>query len=388
MQLHLECSTGISGDMFLAAMSDLGLDLSPFQALVRDLGLEVSIEARPTIRNGLSGTALDITPHAERYFRNLEDIQALITHSGLSAPVKEQCRSAFTRLAETEASVHGIEVAKVHFHEVGAVDTIIDVLGCFWALERLNVSAVSCSRLPWFQGFVETEHGRLPLPAPATARLLQGKPVYPTGFEQEIITPTGALILDQIVTTFDQGPLGRLETSGTGWGSMDLGPIPNGLRAFVLQPESPAAQEDVWVLESNLDHLSGEDLGSLFFALQTAGALDLIYLPGLMKKNRPGGLLQVLCRPDDLSRVQETFFEHSLTLGIRRRLSERVVLPREAATLQTPLGQLQAKTVHFRDRAFTKPEFAALQELAEKTGRSVAEVRYMLGISQEQHDKH
>ncbi len=388
MHLHLECSSGISGDMFLAAMIDLGLNLSPFKSLLGDIGLRVTIQGHTLNRHGLLGTALDITPQGEQHFRNLNDILELIEGSGLTAQAKEKSRLAFNRLAEAEASVHGLDITEVHFHEVGAVDTLVDVFGCFWALEQLGVQSVSCSRLPWFRGFVDTAHGRLPLPAPATVRLLQGKPVYPTDFEQEIITPTGALILDQIVSQFGQGPLGRLQTSGTGWGSMDLGSVPNGLRAFLLESESRAALEDIWILESNLDHLNGEDLGSLFAALQTAGALDFIYLPGVMKKNRPGGLLQVLCRPDDLTRIQETFFEHSLSPGIRRRVSERVILPREAATLQTPLGRLRAKTVHFKDHTFTKPEFEALQDLAEKTGRSVAELRYLLGASKEHQDKH
>ena len=385
MQLHLECATGISGDMFLAAIADLGLDLSPLSAELNNLGIKVAITARKTERHGLSGTSLEIVPEGEQHFRNLDDILELIERSGLTAVVKANSGKAFQRLGQVEASVHGVDIARVHFHEVGAVDTLVDVLGCFWALEQLRVDRVTCSSLPWFRGFVDSEHGRLPLPAPATSRLLQGKPVYPSDFEQEIITPTGALIVDQIVDDFHPGPRGRLEQSGTGWGSMDLGSVPNGLRIFVYSAAG-APPEEVWVLESNLDHLSGEDLGSLFSALQTSGALDFIYLPGVMKKNRPGGLLQVLCLREDLLQVQETFFQHSLTLGLRRRISERVVLPRTTATLHTEWGDLRAKAMRIKDRTLIKPEFEALQELADKTGRSVVELRYLLGGSREDHN--
>lgn len=382
MQLHLECSTGISGDMFLAALSDLGLDLAPFQDIVNKVGVGVDIQVRAETKCGLLGALIEVIPRGNQHFRNLDAILGLIEEADLTTGTKGKCTRAFTRLAEVEASVHGVELSQVHFHEVGAVDTIVDVLGCFWGLEQLGVTRVTCSWLPWFQGFVNTEHGRLPLPAPATVRLLQGKPVYPSDFEQEIITPTGALLLDQITSSFQNGPRGGLERTGLGWGSMDLETVPNGLRVFLVQKESDSLQ-DVWILESNLDHLSGEDLGSLFSALQAAGALDFIYLPGVMKKNRPGGLLQVLSLQENLSSVQDAFFQHSLTLGLRRRVSERVVLPRESATLPTALGSLRAKALHFKDRTLVKPEFEALQELSEKTGRSVVELRYLLGGSQE-----
>ncbi|MCF8106313.1 MAG: nickel pincer cofactor biosynthesis protein LarC [Desulfohalobiaceae bacterium] len=377
MDLHLDCPTGISGDMFLAAMADLGLDLHPFQGILNDCGLDVRIEGRKETRSGLQGTGLRISPKIPQTFRDLDSILALIAASRLTPEVRRRSRLAFQRLAEVEAAVHDVELSAVHFHEVGAVDTLVDVLGCFWALEQMEVASVSCSNLPWFQGLVDCEHGRLPLPAPATVELLQGKPVYPSAYQQEVITPTGALILDQTVSLFAGGPRGVLEKNGIGWGSMDLGATPNGLRVFLTRTGHEAGEE-IWVLESNLDHLSGEELGSLFTALQEEGALDFIYLQGVMKKNRPGGLLQVLCTREDLEKIQETFFEHSLTLGIRRRKSERVVLARKNSTIKTRLGNLQAKEIQLKDRILIKAEFEALRELAGKTGRSVAELRYML----------
>lgn len=380
MHLHLDCPTGISGDMFLAAMADLGLDLTQLEKILNRAGLRISIRTEQKVRNGLTGTALGITLDKDQTFRDLHTILELIQSTELSLEAKKRSSHAFKRLAAVEAAVHGVDISRVHFHEVGAADTILDVLGCFWSLEQMGISTLSCSSLPWFQGFVDCAHGRLPLPAPATVALLKGKPVYPTGYDQEIITPTGALLLDQAVTQFADGPRGCLEKTGTGWGAMDLGSVPNGLRVFLTR--SPAeSREEVWVLESNLDHLSGEELGSLLTALQDNGALDLIYLPGVMKKSRPGGLLQVLCLPQDLGRVRETFFQHSLTLGIRQRSTERVVLARKQRTLQTRFGDLEGKELRFKDQHLSKPEFEALRELAAKTGRSVIELRYLLSGS-------
>jgi hypothetical protein len=297
----------------------------------------------------------------------------------LSSRVRGRSSQAFQRLAATEARVHGQDIEDVHFHEVGAADTIVDVVGFFWGLEALEISEVMCSDLPWFTGEVDTEHGRLPLPAPATAVLLQGKPVYPTDFSQEIITPTGALIADQAVDRFESGPMGELVQGGTGWGEMDLGSMPNGLRGFVFKAGT-ASRERIVVLETTLDHLTGEELGDCLQVLLQAGALDVIYIPGVMKKNRPGGILQVLCRPEQEQGLLQTLFDHSLTLGIRRQDVQRVVLPRRATTLDTGLGRIQAKEMDLgQDGKVVRPEHEALKALSEKTGRSVAQLRHLLG---------
>jgi len=384
MHLYLQCPTGISGDMFLAAMADLGLDLGPLARLLTVAGVEVRIQTSQSRCCGLTGTRVQVEPlEAGSPLRSLDQIQPLITASGFSPAVKARAEQAFERLAQVEAEVHGIPLTQVHFHEVGAVDTLVDILGCFWALEALGLETVTCSSLPWFQGQVECAHGKLPLPAPATVQLLKGKPVFPTSYECELITPTGALIIDQITSGFGPAPMGRLLHCGTGWGHMDLSPTPNGLRVFVFARDGNAhyAEEEVervMVLESNVDHLTGEEVGGLYAPLLEAGALDVIYLPGVMKKNRPGGLLQVMCRPRDLVQVQTCFVNQTMSLGLRRKEMERVVLPRREETRQTNLGTVDAKTASWQGEEWARPEFEALQELARKTGRSVVQLRYLL----------
>jgi hypothetical protein len=385
MHLYLQCPTGISGDMFLAAMADLGLDLQPLAGLFTEVGISVRIESTTASCCGLQGTRVEIfSPEPCSPLRTLKDIQPLIQSSGFSSQVKASADQAFSRLAQVEARVHGVDLFDVHFHEVGAVDTLVDILGCFWALERMKIENVTCSPLPWFQGQVQCEHGILPLPAPATAQLMQGKPFVPTSFEQELITPTGALLVDQIVSRFGPAPEGVLRASGTGWGHMDLSPAPNGLRVFGFSQEDKGAEEieRIFVLESNVDHLTGEEIGGLYEPLLAAGALDIIYLPGVMKKNRSGGLLQVLCRQKELFKVQSCFVDQTMTLGFRRTELDRVVLPRQRENRTTPVGSVDCKASTWQGEQWSRPEFEALQRLAQKTGRSVVQLRYMLqGLS-------
>ena len=375
--LYLQCATGISGDMFLGAMGDLGADVSEFQALLEQAGLKVELSARSLDRSGLAGCKIDVGG-GRQPLRHLPEIEEILDRLDVSDRVREQSRAAFRRLAEAEAEVHNTDPGSVHFHEVGAADTIVDVVGAFWALERLSVRRVVSSELPWFEGSVTMEHGTLPLPAPATAHLLRGKPVYPSGFRREIITPTGALILDQAVDGFQEGFSGRILHSGIGWGDMDLGDTPNGLRAFLFEA-SGGERERITVLESTMDHLTGEEIGTLFQDLLEAGALDVVYFPGVMKKNRPGGMLQVLVRPEHAAEMEREFFRQTLTLGIRRRETERVVRPRESSRMETPWGELRAKEVSRDDGAgIRRPEFEALRRLAQKTGYSVVELRHLL----------
>ncbi|MFO7877508.1 MAG: nickel pincer cofactor biosynthesis protein LarC [Desulfovermiculus sp.] len=382
MHLYLQCPTGISGDMFLAAMADLGLDLKPLADILNRAGAEVRIEVYPAQCCGLQGTRVQVVPVENAPpLRTLEQIRPLIEATTFSSRVQARAVQAFERLAQVEAQVHGVPVSAVHFHEVGALDTVVDILGCFWALEALGVDRVACSDLPWFQGSVDCAHGTLPLPAPATVSLLQGKPVFPSTFHTELITPTGALIVDQIGSEFGPAPHGTLLQSGTGWGHIDLSPTPNGLRAFLFAatpcPEQEGV-EPVMLLESNVDHLTGEEIGSVYAPLFNAGALDVIYLPGVMKKNRPGGLLQVLCRKQDLARVQACFVDQTMTLGLRRREVERIILPRQKESRETAWGPIDSKVVSWQDQEWSRPEFEALQDLAQKTGRSVVQLRYLL----------
>jgi hypothetical protein len=380
-KLFLQPFTGISGDMFLAGLSDLGLDLSPLTQIFAAAGLDIEIDPKLVRRQGLVGRQLELDSTGQQPLRHEAELLDLVRRLDLSLEVRKRSCRAISRLAEVEAMVHGCDREEIHFHEVGAVDTVVDIVGAFWGLEQLGIASVHCAPLPWFGGQVSCEHGLLPLPAPATVQLLRGKPLFHSGLCEELVTPTGALLVDQLVDSFGELPSGTLLYSGQGWGSRELKDRPNILRLFIVQSQSPVGGlEEVWILEANIDHLTGEELGSLFEVFIEHQALDVIYIPGVMKKNRPGGLLQVLSAPQDLARLQELFIAHSLTLGLRRRRCERLIVPRQGTQIETNWGPLAAKEAYSGDQAWVRPEFEALSELARKTGRSVAQLRTMLGL--------
>ncbi len=234
--LFLDCRSGIGGDMFLAAMAGLGLDLDPLADALTRAGAPVRLAAPEVRVHGLAGRRLEIsTPNDPPPLRHLPDILAIIQRLDLPEPVREKAAAAFQRLAATEARMHAVPVEQIHFHEVGAVDTLVDVCGALYGLHALDVSRVVCSPLPWFSGTVRCAHGELPLPAPATLDLLQNKPVYPTTVTKEIITPTGALIIDQITDAFSTGPHGTILHSATSYGTHDL-PTTTGLRLILFDP--------------------------------------------------------------------------------------------------------------------------------------------------------
>ena len=383
--LFLDCSFGLGGDMLLAALHGLGVEYPPLEALFAGAGIPVEIRPMPVSRQGIVGNVMRIHWEDGQPLRHLPELEDILQRLAVSGPVRDKSLKALHKLAEAEAAVHGVPVESVHFHEVGAVDTLVDLVGTFWALEQLGVCEVVCSSLPWFTGTVECEHGTLPLPAPATLRLMQGKPVHPTGFTQEMITPTGALLVDALADRFAEGPQGTLLGSGLGYGTRESG---GGLRVFLLEQAGMRSGADVHAscmtvetvvqLESNVDHLTGEDIGFGFEALMQAGALDVLYLPGIMKKNRPGGVLRVLCAQDNADSVQEAFFRHTHTLGIRRSCVERVVLQRQASTMRAPFGDVESKVYSLDGEKLEKPEYEALAAFARKTGRSMPELRAML----------
>ncbi len=388
--LYLDCPSGISGDMLLAGLIDLGLDLTGLERLFHQAGMDVDLRGVQDVRCGLAGKRLEIVSHDVQPLRRLPEILELLDGLPLPLSVDRRARRAFERLAEVEAKVHGVDPSVIHFHEVGAVDTVVDVVGAFWGLHELGIAAVHTGPLPWFHGQVRCAHGLMPLPAPAVVELLRGKPVFSTDHTMELITPTGALLVDQLVNEFRPGPQGTLLRCGIGLGTMNLADQPNALRCLLYTPSSPDGRaespnsgpertEEVVQFSTNIDHLTGEELGSCFEALFEAGAVDVLFLPGMMKKNRPGGQLQVLCGPENAAAVQQAIFRQTLTLGVRRQRLERVVLARCETVTETPVGELPTKQAEIEGERYGRPEFEALQELAQRTGRSVAQLRYLLG---------
>ncbi|MEZ0577022.1 nickel pincer cofactor biosynthesis protein LarC [Halodesulfovibrio aestuarii] len=382
--LYLDCRFGLGGDMFLAAMHELGVDLSRLQRIFIEAGIYVSIEPLSTMRQSIIGTSLSVKWPEGQPLRHLPEIVAIIKKLAISNEVQARSIDAFQRLAETEAAVHGKAVQDIHFHEVGAIDTLVDVVGAFWAVEQLDVTNIVASKLPWFSGTVECEHGIVPLPAPAVLELLKGKPVFATECEQELITPTGALLIDQLVTDFSSGAEGTLLQTGLGYGQRESR---GGLRISLLESDMPkqtmpteseAIIDEIYVLESHIDHLTGEELGRCFDIFIDAGALDVFFTAGVMKKNRPAGSLKVLCKPTDLAQIEQLFFTHTHTLGLRRQKTERVLLPRKEERTETPFGEMAGKSYSIDGVKISKPEYEELLKFSKKTGRSLPELRYML----------
>ena len=374
--LYFDCFAGISGDMTLGALLDLGVPLAYLKGELKKLnlaGYQISVAA--TRRKGIAGkkvqVKLDVHGHSHRSFRTIE---ALISKSRLNAHIKELSTAIFYRLARAEAHVHQTNIADVHFHEVGAIDSIVDIVGSAICADYLEVEAFFCSALPLGSGFVTCEHGTFPLPAPATLELLNGVPVYASEATGELVTPTGAAIVTALVKTFGALPPMTVSGIGYGAGSRDIPAIPNLLRVMLGETHSAHAGYQVWVLEANIDDMNPEWAGFLMERLFSAGALDVIFIPAQMKKNRPGLLLQVICSEKQQPELLRIIFQESTTAGVRYYRAARAVLQRSESTLKTRFGALKVKIFDNGVNAVVAPEFEECRRMALKKGVALKEV--------------
>lgn len=398
-RMLIDCSSGISGDMFLGALSQLGCDFAPLEQAFHAAGIKVSIKAEDINRAAGPGCLMHIDWPNAQPLRHLSDLTNIVNKLAVSDSVREKSLSMLQRLAEAEAEAHSTSIDQVHFHEVGAVDTLVDVVGAVWGLENLQVGTVSCRPLPWFGGFVDCDHGRLPLPAPATLALLKGKPSYESGAMEELVTPTGALLLDSLVTQFvgvgqpglvknfasDASLAGYFEKVGQGYGSREPSAESDwpsrGLRLYLFsmlpydENEQRYLFDEVYRISCHIDHLTGEEIGHAISMLGQAGVLDVLWLPGIAKKNRPAGELRVLCMVDMLPKVAAEVFKHTHSLGIRAVRETRLTLPRKKSELDTPWGSLDAKEYKLLDHVFTKAEYEALAETANRIGIGLPALR-------------
>ena len=380
MDMYWDCANGISGDMTLAALAHLGVDFSSLAERLAQAGVACVIECREENRAGGPGFCADVRwREEEQPLRHPADIAAIFRRVDVAERVRGRALAVLDALAQAEAHAHRIPVEQVHFHEVGAVDTLVDILGVCWGLEELGVERVTASPLPWFGGSIECAHGRIPLPAPATACLMQGKPVRPSGAQTELVTPTGAALVHALVDDFAEGPQGRLGRLGTGYGSR---PAPAGLRIWEVR-ETPAdtqahgGREEVCQLECHLDHLSGEELGQAIEALAAAPAvLDVLWLAGTGKKNRPSGALRVLCLPAAQEEALRLVFRHTHSLGVRIQRLERVVLPRTAATVSCDGERMPAKRYGLEGCTYVRAEADALGRHAVGRGLGMPALRF------------
>lgn len=373
--LYLDICTGISGDMFLASLMDLGFSLDQLAADLSSLPLPpFQLQGGAVKKGGLLGKTFQVFPQQEeKEERSLSAILQLIGESSLPKEVKRTGAAVFTRLGEAEARVHGTSVEEVHFHEVGALDSIIDVLGVSLGLYHLQVDTLFSSPVPLGRGFTSSRHGPIPVPAPAAAVLLQGIPCYGTGIEAELVTPTGAALLSTLVTHYGSMPAMRIEGVGIGAGMRDL-PLPNLLRVF-LGRRDESKTEQVLILTTSMDDLSPEVFPYLRERLFAGGAVDVFITPLLMKKGRPGFQVQVLLPREKREEIARILFTESSTLGLRIREEERLCLERREVMVEVlgmkvtvKLGLYQGEVVN------VSPEYADCYQVAEAQDMSLQQV--------------
>lgn len=375
--VYFDCSSGASGDMLLGALVDLGLPLDTLRADLARLPLRgYRLEARRVHRAGLHATKVDVIVehgHGHKPERGLRQILELIEASALEAPVKARASALFHRLAEAEGAVHGVDPERVHFHEVGAVDSIVDIVGSVIGLGWLKADRFVSSPLNVGSGTVAMSHGVFPVPPPATARLVQGAPVYGAG-EGELLTPTGALLVTGYATAYGPLPLVRPEHVGHGAGSRETAGRPNVMRLIVGE-EGAGDGDRVLVLEAELDDMSPQLFGPLLDRLLGAGALDAYLTPIQMKKGRPGVLITALAPPARREAIEGVLFSETTTLGVRRQEWDRTVLDRVLVAVETPYGPIGVKLARHEGRLVNaQPEFDDCQLAATAHGIPVKEV--------------
>jgi hypothetical protein len=375
--LHFDCFSGAAGNMLLGALLEVGADVRAVRAAHAGLGVgpirmrltrveRGALDARYVAIEGRKRDAAD---------RTWKSIRSLLRRARLSAWVRARSLEVFERVARAEARIHGVPLERIHFHEVGAIDALGDVIGVCAALESLDVSRVTCSPLPLGRGSVATAHGAIPLPAPATVELLRGIPTFPYDVEWETVTPTGAALLATLVHEFGWLPALRPSAQGFGAGDDRRGPMPNALRALLGEAEPGLARDEVAVLETHLDDMTPEHLAFLVERLHDEGALDASLAPLLMKKGRPGQALRVLARPSDAERLAHLVLSDSSALGVRVQRVARLVLERGAGSVATKYGPIRVKLARAPDgtRA-VKPEYEACARAARRHGVAIATV--------------
>src|SRR5438874_1868757 len=364
---YLDCLSGISGDMTLGALVDCGVELPALQAAIDSLGFpNIKLTSEEVKRHGFRAMKVKVVHEPEHAHRHLHHITEKIDASTvLTPPQKDLAKRIFTCIGEAEAKVHGTTIRKVHFHEVGAVDSIADIVGCAVGLALLSVDRIICSPVPTGTGHIEIEHGRVSVPAPATAEILKGVPLAVSAVPFELTTPTGAAIVKTVADDFGPLPAMTMETIGFGAGDRDLKEQPNVLRLIVGQAGDLLASDMVWVLETNLDDISGEVVGHTTAKLFEAGALDVYTTSIQMKKNRPGVLLSVLCGPDLVPKMEKIIFKETGTLGIRRWPASRHKLERRPHSVETSWGKIEGKLAVLSDGSLSfSPEFESCRKIA------------------------
>ena len=366
---YFDCFSGISGDMTLGALVHAGVPLDHLRDELKALELPGwELRADNVWKNGMAATHVRVNTQETHTHRSLSNIEAILQKSQIAAPVCARAAAIFRTLGEAEAAVHDVPIEKIHFHEVGAVDAIVDIVGACIGFHFLAIERFACSPLNVGGGTAKMAHGVLPVPAPATARLLLGKPTYSTGIQKELVTPTGAAIVATLCSAFGPQPPMTVSAIGYGAATADLEGQPNVLRLMIGDADathSGISSQEIRVIEANLDDLNPQLYGYFLERALAAGALDVFTTPIQMKKNRPGTLLTVLCNPADEAKFQELFFAETTTLGVRSHTTQRRILPREWETVATCFGEIRMKLARVNGKVVQiSPEYEDCRKLA------------------------
>lgn len=362
---YIDAFSGISGDMTVGALLDAGADFNALNDALTSLGTGATFRVEKTKRRGISASKFYVDGGETKAHRHLHHIEKMIDAAPLADKVKTNSKAVFRRLGESEAKCHATTIEKVHFHEVGAVDSICDIVGACFCLDNLGVDTIVCSPVNVGSGTVNTEHGVLPVPAPATADLLTGKPVYSRGPAAELTTPTGAALMTTLASQFGSMPPLRVSATGYGAGDREFPENANVLRVLLGEATGASESTTVSVIEANIDDSTPELLGYASESLLEAGALDVTMTPVLMKKNRPGSTLTVIARPEDAERLAGLLFAETTTLGVRMYSAERRVQKRQVTEVDTPHGRVRVK---FSDAGAFAPEYEDCRRIARESG--------------------
>ncbi len=366
---YFDLISGASGDMILGALIDAGLTENTLQAGLAALLLDdYKLDFHRVNKNGFSASKVDVIVRDKVPERHLSDIEAIITQSELSTHIQQKAIAIFRRLGTVEAGIHGSSLEHVHLHELGGVDTIVDVVGALIGLEALGIENIFSSPVPLGRGFVKGSHGQIPLPAPATVALLKGVPIVGSQLMVETVTPTGAVILTSLASGFGPIPEMNLRSIGYGAGGRDL-PIPNVLRVLIGEQNKPLGckVETLIMLETNIDDLNPEIYAYVMEKLFAEGALDVFMAPIQMKKNRPATQFSVLCREKDAAKIREILFMETSTLGIRETTIRRHSLERNTQKVETPWGEVNIKIAHLPNGELkVAPEYEDCRRLAQQ----------------------
>lgn len=396
MIAYFDIFSGISGDMTLGALIDLGVPVEWLQSQIETiLFSEFEIESETIHKNGLSAQNVFVKSLSKDHARNFLQIKKIISQSDFSEKVKEYSLTAFEKIAKAEAEIHSQKIENVHFHEVGSVDAIVDIVGTFLCLEFLNIDKVYASKISLGSGFIECSHGILPVPAPATLAILKDIPIRPHEANHELVTPTGAAIITTL--TSDYGKIPEMIVKDVGYGSgktVSSSKIPNLLRIITGHKEHDESNyhhiiknsisdlsETVYVLETTTDDMSQEYSGYIFQELFKIGALDVCHIPVQMKKNRPGTRLEILCKEKELYNIIDFVFKESTTTGLRYYKADRIKLKRDIITIETKFGKMLAKKITNLDKSISiKPEYEELKKVANQNNIPLKKVYQQVNL--------